>query len=84
MKIKLLASALLAASLIGAPAVAFAQSDQSKAAPETKSEATMSKTTHTHHAMRSTHMKHGTTTGMSTSSKTRPGGHPISRKPPSS
>ena len=78
MKTKLLASALLAASLVGAPAVAFAQSE--KAAPETKSEATMTKS---HHATR-THMKHGTTTGMSSSTKARPGGRSVSRKPTSS
>lgn len=75
MNTKLLASTLLAASLIAAPAVAFAQSETT--APETKSEMAKPKTTH--HAMRSTHMKKGTTTGMSTSA--RPGGRSVARKP---
>ena len=76
MKAKLLASTLLAASLIAAPAVAFAQSETTT--PETKSEMAKPKTTH--HAMRSTHMKKGTTTGMSSSSS-RPGGRSVTRKP---
>jgi hypothetical protein len=76
MKTNFLASAILAASLIAAPAIAFAQSEM--AAPETKSEMAKPKTTH--HAMRSTHMKKGTTTGMSSSSS-RPGGRSVARKP---
>jgi hypothetical protein len=75
---KLLTSTLLAASLIAAPAIAFAQSETT-APPATKSEATAPKTTH--HAMKSTHMKKGTTTGMSSTSRTRPGGESVARKP---
>lgn len=79
MNSKLLASTLLAASLLGAPAIAFAQSETT-APPATKSEATAPKTTH--HVMKSTHMKKGTTTGMSSStSRSRPGGESVSRKP---
>jgi hypothetical protein len=66
MTTRLLASTLLAASLIAAPAIAFAQSDTSS--PETKSEATTPKKP-MHHAMKSSHMKKGTTTGMSSSRK---------------
>ena len=80
MNTRLLASTLLAASLFAAPAVAFAQSETS-APPETKSEATTPKKP-MHHAMKSTHMKHGTTTGMSSStSRSRPGGESVARKP---
>jgi len=79
MNTRLLASTLLAASLLAAPAVAFAQSET--AAPETKSEAAPPKKP-MHHAMKSTHMKHGTTTGMSSStSRSRPGGESVARKP---
>ena len=80
MKTKLLTSALLAASLLAAPAVAFAKSET--AAPETRSGATTPKATQL--AMRPPHRwHHGTTTGMS-SSKSRPGGHSVSGKPPGS
>ena len=81
MKTKLLASTLLAASLVAAPAIAFAQSETT-APPETKSEATTPKKP-MRHAMRPTHMSHmkkGTTTGMSSSSS-RPGGRSVARKP---
>ncbi|WP_298259233.1 hypothetical protein [Bradyrhizobium sp.] len=80
MKAKLLASTLLAASLIAAPAVAFAQSEMAK--PETKSE--MAKPMTTHHSMRSTHMKKGMTTGMSSATRAKPGGRSVTRKPPGS
>lgn len=76
MNTRLLASTLLAASLLGAPAIAFAQSES--AAPPPASEATSPKAMH--HGMKSTHMKHGTTTGMS-STRARPGGQSVARKP---
>lgn len=79
---KLIASTLLAASLLAAPAIAYAQSD-STAAPETKSEMAKPKTTH--HAMKSsgTHFRAGTTTGLGSKSagRARPGGESVSRKP---
>ena len=84
MNSKLLASTLLAASLLAAPAIAFAQTS---APPDNTGpsgagmEQPAPKTTH--HAMRSTHMKKGTTTGMSSKSA-RPGGRSVSRKPPAS
>lgn len=86
MKNKLLVSTVVAASLL-APAVAFAQTSappdstgpstaqRDMAAPQAAKPAT-------HHAMKSTHMKPGTTTGMSSSTgRTRPGGESVSRKP---
>lgn len=84
MKTRLLASTLLAASLIAAPAIAFAQSETTT--PEAKSDMTksdMAKPKTSHHAMRSTHMKKGMTTGMSSKSA-RPGGKSVMRKPPGS
>ena len=75
MNSKLLASAVVAASLL-APAVAFAETAAAPASTETKTEA---KTPAVHHSMKSTRG----TVGMSSrsSAKSRPGGEPISRKP---
>jgi len=83
MHYKLLATTLLAASLLGAPVIAYAQSDT---APKGQSASNGSnyeaKPPMKHHKMRTSHahMKPGTTTGMSS----KPGGKPTSRKPPAS
>jgi hypothetical protein len=84
MNTKLLTSTLLAASLLGAPAVAFAQSDTasqpaaSKAKPEAAPKAV-------HHSMSSQggHFRAGTTTGLGSqgASRARPGGQSVARKP---
>ena len=80
MHYKFVATTLLAASLLGAPAIAYAQSDTTQKDPSASAES--SKTMTKHHKMRTSHahMKPGTTTGMSS----RPGGKPVSRKPPAS
>jgi hypothetical protein len=70
---KLIVSTLVAASLLGAPVVAFAQTEPAQP-----------KAPVAHHKMSSSHMKAGTTTGMSSSSsasKARPGGESVARKP---
>ncbi len=79
MKNKLLVSSIVAASLL-APAVAFSQTS---APPDnTGPSGAQTKAPATHHAMKSTHMKPGTTTGMSSSTnRTRPGGELVARKP---
>jgi hypothetical protein len=83
---KLIVSTVVAASLL-APAVAFAQTS---APPDTTGPSTaQTAAPHAakskapaHHAMKSTHMKPGTTTGMSSSaSRARPGGESVARKP---
>jgi len=75
---KLLATTLLAASLLAAPAIAYAQSDTS---PKGQTASTEAKAPMKHHKMHHAHMKPGTTTGMST----RPGAtKPTTRKPPAS
>ncbi len=86
MRSKLIIPGIVAVSLL-APAVAFAQTSappdstgpgtaqSDMAAPHAAKPAT-------HHAMKSTHMKPGTTTGMGSSTKSaRPGGESVSRKP---
>ena len=78
MHCKLLATTLFAASLLGAPAIAYAQSDTDQKGPSASTEV---KTPMKHHKMHRAHMKPGTTTGLSSS---RPGGMPITRKPPAS
>jgi hypothetical protein len=82
MNTKLLTSILLAASLLGAPAVAFAQSETTTPAPSTH-EAAQPKAMH--HTMKSTrtHFRAGTTTGLDTrgASRARPGGQSVARKP---
>jgi hypothetical protein len=84
MNTKLLASTLLAASLLGAPAVAFAQSES--AAPPPASEAKpMAPTHHMKKAAETNggHFRAGTTTGLGSTSegRARPGGQSVARKP---
>ena len=67
MQSKLIVSALVATSLLGAPVIAFAQNEAEPPAPMG------GKAPATHHKMKSSHMKAGTTTGMSSSaSRARP------------
>ena len=85
MNTKLLTSLLLAASLLGAPAIAFAQTS---APPDSTGPSGAGVTQPApkpmhHHAMRSTHMKKGTTTGMGTSSSHK-GNKSTTQKPSSS
>jgi hypothetical protein len=69
---------IVVASLVGAPVAAFAQTEHA-AKPRV-----------THHTMKSSHMRTGTTTGMSTTGtsygqgKAGPGGSSVSSKPPGS
>jgi hypothetical protein len=78
MQSKLTVSMLVIGSLLGAPVIAFAQTE-----PAAKPRVT-------HHTMKSGHMRTGTTTGMSTTGtsygqgKARPGGSSVSSKPPGS
>jgi hypothetical protein len=78
MHAKLTVSMLVAGSLLGAPVIAFAQTE-----PAAKPRVT-------HHTMKPTHMRTGTTTGMSPSGssygqgKARLGGSSVSSKPPGS
>jgi hypothetical protein len=73
---------VLVGSLLGAPVVAFAQTEPAQP----------SATKHAipHHKMKPSHMRTGTTTGMSTTGtsygqgKARPGGSSVSSKPPGS
>jgi hypothetical protein len=82
MKTKLLASTLLAAWLLGAPAIAFAQTSPPPDSTGPSGGATPAPKAMHHHAMKSTHMKKGTTTGMSsTTGRSRPGGESVARKP---
>jgi hypothetical protein len=84
MKNKLLVSTILAASLL-APAVAFAQTS----APPDNTGPSTAQTDVTrkaaHHTMRrharATHMKRGTTIGMGSGARARPGGQSVARKP---
>ena len=78
MKSKLLMSTLVVAALVGAPAIAMAQSEQ--AAPP--AEKSMGAKTTKHHKLKiaRAHFRHGTTTGMS-STRARPGGESVARKP---
>ena len=82
MNTKLFASTIVAASLL-APAVAFAQTS---APPDTTGPSAAESNPPAHHAMKPTHMKAGTTTGMSSQSagRARPGGQSVARKPPGS
>jgi hypothetical protein len=78
MKSRLLTSTLLAAALIGAPAVAFAQSDSAATKPEA-----MHKTMHHSMSSQGSHFRAGTTTGLGSTSagRARPGGQSVARKP---
>jgi hypothetical protein len=80
MQSKLIVSTLVAASLLGAPVIAFAQNEAEQPAPAAG--ATGTKAPAAHHKMQSSHMKAGTTTGMSSSTaRSRPGGQSVARKP---
>ena len=78
MQSKFTLSMIVIGSLLGAPVVAFAQTE-----PAAKPRVT-------HHTMKPSHMRTGTTTGMSTTGtsygqgKARPGGSSVSGKPPGS
>jgi uncharacterized low-complexity protein len=81
MRSRLIISALVGASLLGAPVIAFAQNEPAKPETTTSSQGTKAPAHHKmHSAHMSSHMKAGTTTGMS-SGKARPGGQSVSRKP---
>jgi hypothetical protein len=75
---KLTISMLVAGSMLAAPVIAFAQTEPAAKPPVA------------HHKMKTSHMKTGTTTGMSPSGssygqgKARPGGSSVSSKPPGS
>ena len=79
MNTKLLTSTLLAASLLGAPAVAFAQAETAAPPAEKNMQATPQ------HNMKTTgsHFRAGTTTGLGSASegRARPGGQSVARKP---
>lgn len=87
MNSKPLASTLLAASLIAAPAVVFAQTS---APPDNTGPSgagvTQPAPRAMHHSMSSHHVRHGSTVGMSSRSagRARPGGQSVARKPPGS
>ena len=80
MNSKLLTSALLAASLIAAPAVAFAQAETT--APAEKNVQAKPPVENNVHA-KDTHFRAGTTTGLGSQSagRARPGGESVARKP---
>ena len=85
MNTKLLASTLLAASLLAAPAVAFAQSESASPAPASEAKP-MAPAHHTNKAAANTnggHFREGTTTGLGSTSagRARPGGESVARKP---
>jgi hypothetical protein len=84
MNSKLLTSTLLAASLLGAPAVAFAQAE-SAAPPPSATENPQAAPPATHHTMKSSggHFRAGTTTGLASpgAGRARPGGQSVARKP---
>ena len=82
MNTKLIATAFVTASLLGAPVIAYAQSESGQGTPSASTEAKPQAKAPAHHKMRMshTHMKPGTTTGMS-STRARPGGESVTRKP---
>ena len=85
MRSKLIIPGIVAATLL-APAVAFAQTS---GPPDSTGPGTAQSDMSTpraakpaaHHAMKSTHMKPGTTIGMGSGARSRPGGQSVSRKP---
>jgi hypothetical protein len=85
MNTKLLASTLLAASLLGAPAVAFAQSDSASPPPASEAKPMAPATHHTNKSANTNggHFRAGTTTGLGSTSegRARPGGQSVARKP---
>jgi hypothetical protein len=84
MKNKLLVSTVVAASLL-APAVAFAQTSAPPDSTGPSTAQTEVKPKAMHHTMRhhvrATHMKRGTTIGMGSGARARPGGESVARKP---
>jgi hypothetical protein len=80
MNTKLLASTLLAATLLGAPAVAFAQADT--AAPPANG-TNMKASQQNMNSAKGGHFRAGTTTGLGSTSegRARPGGQSVARKP---
>ena len=78
---KLIVPALVAASLLGAPVIAFAQSE----AATPPAENNIGAKPPAQHKMKSTeHARKGTTTGMSSgksAAQARPGGESVARKP---
>jgi len=84
MNTKLLASTLLAASLLGAPAVAFAQAESASPPPASEAKPMAPATRHTNKAATTGgHFRAGTTTGLGSASegRARPGGQSVARKP---
>jgi hypothetical protein len=80
MNTKLLTSTLLAASLIAAPAVAFAQAETT--APAEHNMQAKPPAQNSVHA-KDTHFRAGTTTGLGSqgAGRARPGGESVARKP---
>jgi hypothetical protein len=85
MRSKLAISALVVASLFGATAIVSAQSDPAQPATGASGEGSAGTgSTKAPHRMKSSHMKPGVTTGMSTRSsteKSKSGGQSTARKP---
>jgi len=81
MNTKLLTSTLLAATLLGAPAVAFAQADTA-ASPAAEKNMKATPSTQKNSA-KGGHFRAGTTTGLGSTSegRARPGGQSVARKP---
>ena len=77
MKNKLLVSTVVAASLL-APAVAFAQNS---APPDSTGPGTAQTDMSAPHAAQHAMKKSGTTIGMGSGTRSRPGGESVSRKP---
>jgi hypothetical protein len=82
---KLAIAALAAGSLLGTVPLASAQNDYGQPAASGTAEAGAGTSSHVrHHKMKSSHLRTGTTTGMShrsSTAKSRPGGEPTSYKP---
>jgi hypothetical protein len=91
MKFKFAVPALVAASLFGATAIASAQTGPAQPAPSAGVESDTGPSAHDsgpsrRAATRSSRVKSGTTTGMSSygAGKAKPGGQSTARKPPGS
>jgi hypothetical protein len=78
-------AALAAASLLATTALVSAQTDYAKPSVSGSAETGVGTGSHVkHHKMRSSHVRTGTTTGMShrsSTAKSKPGGEPTSNKP---
>jgi hypothetical protein len=81
MNSKLLTSTLLAAALLAAPAVAFAQAETTAPAAKNNMQATPPAENNVN--AKGTHFRAGTTTGLGSQSegRARPGGQSVARKP---